>query len=545
MSTERQEEGVDPSLVAALLAIGSDLNLRQTLQRIVVAAREITGAKYAALGVLSTTSSERRLAEFVTDGMTDEQIAKIDHLPEGHGLLGMLIDEPEAIRVPHIQKHAKAHGFPANHPHMKSFLGTPILIRGEVYGNLYLTDKPGGDFTEHDEQMMSVLAAAAGVAINNARLYEDARIREKRLDAYAEITTAVLSSADTEEVLNIVAQQTLELVECDLVLIFLPQNDGTMVAEIGAGQVEGKILAPARADGVVVNVAKLDESHVTDDLPSDTKYGQTNFTDVGPAMVIPMNAGGRNLGVLFIANFSGGYAFSHEDQLAAETLAGQAAFSLVLAEGNLDRGRLLVLEERDRIARDLHDLVIQRIFATGLMLQGVSRLAVTAGNKEAEDRLQSAMEQLDETIREVRATITDLHDTSSTRPLDLLSRISHEVTASATLLGFIPTLHFNGESEEITSHEVIDQIVAITREALTNAAKHSGGRSLDVTVNIEPNSLELSVVDDGVGLPPEVNRRSGIRNIEMRASRLKGECYIGNRRDGNRGVEIYLKVPTH
>lgn len=534
---------IDSTLVAALLAIGSDLHLRQTLQRIVVAAREVTGAKYGALGVISTTSNERRLSEFVTDGMTEAQVARIAHLPEGHGLLGLLIDHPEPIRIPHISAHAATSGFPASHPHMESFLGVPILIRNQVYGNLYLTDKADGEFTEEDQQNATVLATAAGIAINNARLYESARIREKRLDAYAEITTAVLSSADTEEVLNIVAQRALELVESDLVLIFLPQPEGLMVAEIGAGEVGGKLLAPAREDGVVVNVAQSEESHITDDLVSDMKFGQTNFTDVGPAMVIPMTAGGRNLGVLFIANLVGGRGFSHEDRLAAETLAGQAAFALILAEGNQDRGRLLVLEERDRIARDLHDLVIQRIFATGLMLQGISRL--TPSQQEVQDRLSTAMEQLDETIREVRATITDLHDPSAMRPLDLQMRISHEVSASTTLLGFIPELHVSGDLDAITSMEVVEQIVAITREALTNAAKHSGGRSLQVNVEATDAVLNLSVIDDGVGMPDEIERRSGIRNIEMRANRLKGECYIGNRRDGKRGVEISLRIPLN
>jgi signal transduction histidine kinase len=426
---------------------------------------------------------------------------------------------------------------------MHSFLGVPVRIRDEVYGNLYLTDKQGGEFTAEDENIITVLAAAAGLAINNSRPYEAARHREKRLDAQAEITTAVLSSADADEVISIVADRARELVDADFVLIFLPQPDGKLVAEIGSGHTEGRMHLTARPDGVVTVVAATGETFVTDDLMSDERVGRTLFTGVGPAVVVPLSAAGRNHGVLFIGNNSGQHAFSAADVSAAQSLAAQAAFALILSEGQVDRSKLLVLEERDRIARDLHDLVIQRIFATGLMLQGITRLSDIGA--ESEQRLAAAMEQLDETIREVRATITDLHDPSVMRSSNLAARLQLEVTTSATLLGFAPSLEMEGDFVAVESIDVIEQLVAITREALTNAAKHAVAKSVQVQALVSASNASIRVIDDGIGIPSDLNRRSGLKNIEMRAKRMKGECHIGARSDGQPGTEISVSVPLH
>lgn len=530
--------------MTALLAISSDLHLRQTLERIVEAARDVSGAKYAALGVLMDESADgRRLAEFVTVGMTPEQVARMEHAPEGHGLLGLLIDEPVGLRISEISEHPKSYGFPEGHPPMHSFLGVPIRVRDEIFGNLYLTDKSGGEFTAEDEQIIQVLATAAGVAINNARLYEAARHRENRLDAQAEITTAVLSGADADEVISIVADRVRELVDADFVLIFLPQPDGQLVAEIGSGHTEGRMHLVARHDGIVTRVAATGDTFVTLNLMEDSRVGPTAFTGVGPATVVPLSASGRNHGVLFIGRDTGGHSFSPSDISAAESLAAQASFALILSEGQLDRGKLLVLEERDRIARDLHDLVIQRIFATGLLLQGISRQV--GEEHEAQHRISVAMEQLDETIREVRATITDLHDPAAMRSANLASRLQLEVNAAVTLLGFAPSLATEGDLAVVESVDVIEQLVAITREALTNAAKHANATHVLVEAGLSGTHVEIRVVDDGVGIPVEPTRRSGVKNIEMRAKRMRGECYIGQRRDGARGTEISVSVPIH
>ena len=534
---------VSGSLVGALLAISSDLHLRQTLERIVEAAREVSGATYAALGVLSSEPNGRRLAEFVTAGMTPEQEARMAHQPEGHGLLGLLIDEPVGLRIPEISSHPNSFGFPKGHPQMHSFLGVPIRIRDEVFGNLYLTDKVSGEFTDEDEQLIQVLATAAGLAINNARLYEAGRHREKRLDAQAEITTAVLSSADADEVISIVADRARELVDADFVLIFLPQPDGPLVAEIGSGHTEGRMHIVARHDGIVTRVAATGETFVTHDLMNDSRVGPTAFTGVGPAVVVPLAAGGRNHGVLFIGNNTDGQVFTPGDVSAAESLAAQASFALILSEGQTDRGKLLVLEERDRIARDLHDLVIQRIFATGLMLQGISR-QVGEGH-EAQQRIAMSIEQLDETIREVRATITDLHDPSLLRTANLTSRLQLEVNAAITLLGFTPQFEMHGDLISIESVDLIEQLVAITREALTNVAKHANAGAVLVKAFASDTHVSISVIDDGIGIPVQPSRRSGVKNIEMRAKRMRGECYIGPRRDQARGTEIDVSVPIH
>lgn len=533
---------ITPSLVTALLEISSDLNLRQTLQRIVEAAREVSGARYAALGVLGV-DGHKRLSEFVTSGLSESEIASIDHAPQGHGILGLLIDDPQTLRIHELADHPRSYGFPAGHPPMHTFLGAPIRIRDEIFGNLYLTDKTDGDFTQADEELINLLATAAGLAINNARLYEAARIREKRLNAAGEITTAVLSSADADEVIAIVADRARELVEADFVLIFLPQPDGQLVAEIGSGNTEGRMHLVARADGVVKRVVATEETFITSNLLDDERVGQTAFTGVGPALVVPLSASGRNHGVLFIGNNTGGHVFTPSDVAAAESLAAQASFALILAEGQLDRGKLLVLEERDRIARDLHDLVIQRIFATGLLLQGLIRHeGLTEGMHE---RISFAMEQLDETIREVRATITDLHDPSSMRTANLPSRLQLESNAALTLLGFAPQLELEGELTAVESVDVIEQLVAVTREALTNVAKHAQATQVLVQALAKDGLVSIRVVDNGIGLPAELARQSGVKNIEMRAKRMKGEFHIGAPRDGSPGTEVFVQVPIH
>jgi signal transduction histidine kinase len=535
------EQPITPSFVTALLAISSDLNLRQTLQRIVESAREVSGARYSALGVLSDGADGTRLSEFLTAGLSEEEIAKIDHAPEGRGILGLLIDEPHGLRLHEIGEHPKSYGFPAGHPPMHTFLGAPIRIRDEVFGNLYLTDKVDGDFTEADEEVIALLATAAGIAINNARLYESARIREKRLDASGEITTAVLSSADADEVISIVADRARDLVEADFVLVFLPQPDGPLVAEIGSGDTEGRLHLVARTDGIVNAVAQTGETFVTGDLMNDPRVGATAFTNVGPAIVVPLSTSGRIQGVLFIGNNSGGHVFIPSDIAAAESLAAQASFALILAEGQVDRGKLLVLEERDRIARDLHDLVIQRIFATGLMLQSISRQEGISD--DAQTRINNAMEQLDETIREVRSTITDLHDPSSMRTADLPSRLQLEASAAITLLGFTPQLELEGELTTVRNVDIIEQLVAVTREALTNVAKHAQARNVLVEAVAKDGRVRIRVIDDGMGLPNDIPRESGIKNIAMRAKRMKGEHYIGWRRDGVEGTEVEVHIP--
>jgi signal transduction histidine kinase len=532
-------ERADRELIDALLTIPSDLHIRQTLQKIVETARKVTDARYAALGVLSPRGSDHRLSEFVTDGFTQEEIDALAHLPEGKGVLGLIIDRPEPLRLKDLSAHPSSVGFPENHPPMHSFLGVPIRAGGEVFGNLYLTDKTTGDFTVEDEDFVGILARAAGMAITNARIYEAGQSREKRLNAFAEITTAVLSGGDADEVLQIVADRALDLVAADLVLIYLPDREGSFVAEVGAGDV-GKMMHTSMArDAVVPVVARTAMTAVIDDL--DTSSTDQLLKDVGPALIVPLTTTSRTLGVLFLANRKGGLRFRPDDVSAAEALAGQAAFSLILSEGQRDRGRLLVLEERDRIARDLHDLIIQSIFATGMMLQGVARLSDE--NSDVHRKVVAAMEQLDSTIREVRSTVTDLRDPSQMQSPNIEARLRHEISAAATLLGFIPHLTFEGDYEAVTAPHLIEQFAAVTREALTNVAKHAHAHSVEVSLVVGIDRTVLSVVDDGVGMSQRNTRRSGLRNLEVRALRLQGHCVVRNRNDQS-GVEVRFDIPS-
>ena len=360
-------------LVGAVVAVGADLDLAVVLQRIVETAAELVGATYGALGVLDPTGTH--LSDFITVGLTDEQRKKIGALPEGHGILGLLITEPKPIRQPDLSAHPDSFGFPPGHPPMTSFLGVPLFIRGEVYGNLYMTEKSDGEqFTEVDEELAVGLATAAAVAIDNARLH--ARVRE------------------------------LDLVR-----------------------------------------------------------------------------------------------------------------------------------DRERIARDLHDTVIQRLFATGLSLQGAARLIE---REEARSRIESAIDQLDTTVREIRTAIfelqaTDVVDSSARRKLLALGA---EV---AEAIGKAPTFRFEGPVDTLLGADELAQVVAVVREGLSNVARHAPMAASTVEVSVVGGLLIVLVEDAGPGPGPARPEGRGLANLAARARQLGGVSALEAGTDG--GTRLRWEVP--
>ena len=377
------------ALFEAVVAVGGNLEIEVVLRGIVESAVTLVDAHYGAMGVIG---EDGRLAEFIPVGVTEEQISQIHHWPEGRGLLGELITNPESLRLPDLASHPRSSGFPSGHPPMTSFLGVPIRIRDEVYGNLYLTEKRGGgEFDEEDEAVLIALAAAAGVAIENARLYDEARRQQRWLTASAEVTRSLLSGADVREALALITARSLEMSGADLVVLALPTADGSQLRyehAAGEGAPEALGLTLPTSGSASGSVLRSGEILRVDDFCHDERVAQVarEQMNLGPAIIVPLGAAGNVRGVLTAGRRPGAMPLAPAAADMLVTFATQAGIALELAEHRRQAERVAVFEDRDRIARDLHDLVIQRLYATGMSLQGAVGAHRLAGGCAAGQR---------------------------------------------------------------------------------------------------------------------------------------------------------------
>ncbi|MER7674215.1 GAF domain-containing protein [Kitasatospora sp. NPDC096128] len=529
------------SLLEAVLAVGRDLELSQALHHIVAAAVTLVDAEFGALGVIG---EDQRLSQFIPVGVTDDQVKLIGDLPSGHGILGELIRHPEPLRLSRISDHPASYGFPADHPAMSSFLGVPIRIRGKVFGNLYLTEKRGGgDFDEEDEAVLATLAVAAGVAIDNARLYDRARRRQRWLEASAEVTSALLSGSMEQEVLDLLLARATEIAGADLAVVAAPlPRTGELEVRIAIGlgerehrglvlPIEGSFMGAAfRTGGLVVSPDVQHDPRIT--------AGPPRWQGLGPAVAVPVGTTERGIrGVLLLARAAGEPLFEESESGPLLGFAGQAAVAMELAERRRDSEQVALLQERDRIARDLHDLAIQRLFATGMTLQGATRFIE---HPEAIDRVLRAIDDLDETAKTIRATIFGLRlREKGPAASGLRTRVVEVVERAARALGFAPALRMTGLIDATVPTEVADAAVAVLEEVLANAARHARADAVDVEV-AAGTDLTLTVTDDGVGLP-EGGRRSGLANLADRAAALGGTFTARPRPEG--GTELVWRVP--
>jgi signal transduction histidine kinase len=518
------------SLLDAVVDLGTDLDLPRVLQRITDAACSLANARYGALGVLGPDGEV--LAEFITHGVSDEERARIGPPPSGHGVLGVLIKEPQPIRLPHIGDHPQSYGFPANHPPMESFLGVPVRVHDHVYGNLYLTEKVGAEeFTELDEQIMVALAAAAGVAIDNARLYELTDRRREWLQATAEITQVLLGEVDRTEALRLIARKARDVSGCDVAALLLSDgnNDGAPslileVAEgIDAGPVEGRRIP--LGEGIMAEALANDSPVIVDDLAAEVRSGRTHLpaelgADLAYAVLVPLNSPtGR--GVLLAAQRR------DTTQLVAgfdveliSTFANQTALALERVRAQQDRALVAVLEDRDRIARDLHDLVIQRLFASGLQVQGALELI---GRPDVRQTLTKVSDDLDSTIRDIRATIFELQHRADRS--DLRADIRGLAKEYTPTFGFAPIVDLLGPVDSAVPTELRPEVLAVEREALSNAARHAHATEVLIEVDVRDGILRITIADDGIGIG-ETTRRSGLRNLRDRAEAHGGTLEV-------------------
>ncbi|MDW8804547.1 GAF domain-containing protein [Streptomyces scabiei] len=511
------------SLLEAVLSVGRELELELALRSIVEAAAVLVDAEYAALGVIGPDG--KRLSAFHTVGVSEEQIARIGPYPEGHGILGELISHPKPLRLTRIADHPASYGFPAHHPPMDSFLGVPIRVREQVFGNLYLTEKRGGaQFDEEDESVLSTLAVAAGVAIDNARLYEESRLRERWLRANAEITQDLMSGAEQALGLRLIAERARQITGAALAVVVVPmEGTESLTVELAIGQ-EAKSLSGLvlPIEGTLVGEAFTGATPATsEDVTHDAHVwgGAPRITGLGPAVAVPVGTRDEGIrGVVLLVRAAGQSPFTTKETEPLRVFAAQAAIAMELAERRRDAEEIAVLKDRDRIARDLHDLAIQRLFATGMTLQSAGRFIE---HPEASERVLRAVDDLDETIKIIRSTIFGLRTHDGAADSGLRARVVRTVGEAAPVLGFAPSLRMEGLIDTDVSKETADHVIAVLSEALTNIARHARADRAEIALAADGQELVLTVRDNGVGIPPD-GRRSGLRNMAERAGQLGG-----------------------
>jgi signal transduction histidine kinase len=528
-------------LLRANSLITSDLTLPAVLRHIVGAAREVVGARTAALGVIGPSGG---LVEFVHEGMSAEAVAGIGHLPQGKGLLGALIDEPQPIRVRHLADDPRSSGFPPEHPPMGSFLGVPIRVRDEVYGNIYVTDSTRGpEFSAEDQELLTALAATAAIAIDNARLYAFAQTRGEWLQASAAITRQLLApDSDDDLHLQMVAERTKDIADADLVVMAFP-------ADTDPPQLRIEVTAGADADHLRGQLLPVNGSLAGQVCTTGEPKLQAQPTDgtglaaltssaveLGPVLCVPLAGWGRVHGVLIAARLAGRPGPTPDDVDVVASFVNHAALALELAEARREQEWTRVLDDRERIAADLHDHVIQRLFAAGLNLQG---LTATAGPGRTTDRLQATIVELDDTIKQIRTSVFQLQQDRHILDTGVRGRLLDLLTELTPALGFAPALRLSGPMEGTLSEAIAEDLFAVLREALTNIARHAGARSADVDVTAAGGPLTLRVGDDGRGMGL-TQRRSGLANMRRRAEAHHGTFDVTPRTPS--GTEVFWSV---
>ncbi len=518
---EQIVEGRDrlDGLLEAMLVVTSGLELDVTLRSIVRTATSLVDARY---GALEVHDQQGRVLEFVHQGIDEETVRAIGHLPEGLGVVGVLLDDPRPLRLDDIAAHPASVGFPANHPPMRTFLGVPVGVRGEVFGNLYLTEKAGGrPFSEDDEVLLQALAAAAGIAIANARLYAQAKARQSWIEATRDIATELLSGTDPTTVFRMIAEQSSKLTGAEAALVAIPLDQDTPEAEVSELLVVETVGAAAAAvAGETIPVAgtsigeaftrrtprRVDRLRLADIDPT--------LSGAGPALVLPLRAADSVAGVVVVLGSGSPVPFSAEQLDMMSAFADQAALAWQLATSQRRMRELDVVTDRDRIARDLHDHVIQRLFAVGLSLQGT---IPRARSEEVRQRLNNAVDDLQTTIGEIRSTIFDLHGNSSgiTR---LRQRLDSAVAQFAGS-GLHTTVAFVGPLSVIDA-TLADHAEAVVSEAVSNVVRHAHATALTVQVKVE-DELCIEVRDDGCGIPAGITT-SGLTNLRRRAEQVGG-----------------------
>ncbi|MBG6213930.1 two-component system sensor histidine kinase DevS [Cryobacterium sp. CAN_C3] len=513
-------------LLDAVVSVAEDLSLEAVLEHVVTAACQLVQARFGALGVIGP---DQALSHFVTVGLDEETIHQVGALPVGHGVLGLLIREPHPIRLHDLHDHPDSFGFPAHHPPMRSFLGVPVRVRDTVFGNLYLTEKEGGgDFTDEDQELAVALAAAAGVTIENARLYDDARARGRWLEAVAEMGRDLLRPVDGDEDngLDFVAQRVLVASGAELAVIGFPTHDSLYCAAAVGATAAGLVGTTVRLQaGVLSELQKTGRSATLARPPLQAADAAPDsaaqWSQLGSTLIAALGPAGDGQGVIMLSRALASTGYSLTDVEMSAVFGTQVSLALELASVHRMREEQAVLGDRDRIARDLHDLVIQRLFAAGLSMQSLRRFT---NDPIALDRINAVTTELDDTIRELRDTIYSLRGVAQDTGT-LSSRILAVIKEGAQGLPFAPRIRLSGPIDAPLSDDLGSSVLAVISEGLSNAARHARASAIDISVDAQADRIKLVIADNGCGFS-KPTRRSGLDNLKERAALLGGKFSV-------------------
>lgn len=546
-------EATDPTalrdeILDAVLSLAADLDLPVVLKKFVQACADLTGSPYAAINVLDKAGVS---TTFVQIGVDAHTAGKMPHPPGSHGVLRKIPDHG-TLRLEDLTTDPAFEGFPPGHPPMHQFLGTTIRVGPDIFGYLYLAEKPGG-FDAQDDQIVEALAAAVGVAIQNAQLYDLAARRERWLRAGQELTTLLLSGEkDEESILEEIASTSRYIADADTAGLILPGVGGRLFFEIVEGWDANEILGiELPADGVAGTALKSGWGTLLD-LSTAPGIKVPTMRRFGPALYAPLGTADSPVGVLVLLRKIGGKPFDETDLATAESFASQAAIAMLLESARQVQAAAELSDERERIARDLHDLAIQQLFATGMQLETIRRRAERGVHPgELVHVVEEALDNVDSTVREIRAIVHALHDPDSAT--GIVERLRREASLARTGLSFAPSLVVTidgypigsdivdgeiaddtGLIDDFITPPLSDDVVAVVREGLANAARHARASSVRVLVtvsSVRPDAIPgvasageviVEVTDDGVGLSERSGRRSGTGNLASRARQHGG-----------------------
>jgi len=533
------------ALVEAGIALTAELSLDVLLQKLVETAATLTGAQYAALGVLDPSGSH--LEQFVTTGLDEDARAAIGELPRGLGILGVLIRDPQTLRIHDLHDDPRSVGFPPNHPPMRTFLGVPVRLRGTVYGNLYLTEKAGGaDFDEDDEGAVELLAAQVAVAIENARLYETATHWSEQLESLNEVMNVLVTEFDLDTLLELVAERLRELINARLVAISLPQGNGLRMAAVAGNGAEEYRGLELSARSKTMRVLARRRSERVDSVLDDPEVEQEAARKLGAssALYVPLLARDEAIGVIAAHDKQGtDLRFTDEDLRLAEVFAARAAVAVELrqrvARDALRRVVSAQELERRRLARELHDETGQALTSILLGLRGLEdvhdEVALRATVAEVRDLVRSTLQDVRRLAVELRPKALD--DFGLVAALERLTENFAEQTGMS--VEFVPNLPGDGRFPP----EVETALYRLVQESLTNIVKHAHAKSVSILLTQKPGSVSVVVEDDGVGFEPGRATGDGIGLLGMRERvGLFGGRLILESRPGA-GTTVVAEVP--
>ena len=537
------------ALMKSVMAVSDGLDLDETLRQITLAAIELVDARYGALGVLADDGT---ISQFIflesAEGSESPLNAVIADVAgrgraRGDGDGGPPIEDAQQMLLADLKANPLSAGFAAYDPSTRRALGVPVFARGKVFGRLYLTEKHlGAGLTEDDEIVVRALAGAAGIAIDNSRLYAKAQRHRRWSEATAEVTSKLLSGGDAGEVVQLIARHAMELTDADYALIALPDDPATPAPKVVALTVT--VCVGTGSEDIVGRTIPISGSTAgevfADHIPRNVEALSYDLAEglgveFGPALALPLGMGDSLAGVLLAVRIPGRRPFDDLEMQMVALFAAQTMLALERVEIEATKRELQVLAERDRIARDLHDHVIQRLFAVGLAMESTLESSKVP---TVSDRLEDHVEQVYAVIAEIRTAIFDLQ-TSTGADFQLRTTVKGAITELTADSGIRTTVRMAGALDALPT-DLIPHVLAVVREGVSNVVRHADAKNMTVTISVNSDVLAIDVTDDGIGIPDTV-AQSGLHNLDQRARAADGTCQV--RRGEHEGTRLTWSAP--